>query len=629
MPAAPAGPEVRVLEGQWNKVYMSAAFRVPDLHSSKTTGMEVLGQLLGGDETSLLYRTFKYDKKLVDDISAFSYSLDRVGMFYISATLDADKAEQFWTELSTFMAGLDPTDFTDQELERAKLNLADSLFLAKETLAGLAGKLGSLEFLYGGQHVEPNYLAELARIGTDDLAALADEFLRPEALKACLLAPEGSGLKQAELTATLVKVWPVQDAAALAKADGAKTAEQVIELPGSSKLVLLPDATLPYTALSIFWRGGDSLLASDQQGVGALTAAALTRGTADMTATQIEDFLSDRAASMAAAAGRDTFSLSAKYPAWFSADMLGLVNDVLTGPSWPLKEIDLAKSDQIAAIHMREDKPIGLLFRRTFPFLFQDTHYRYLHQGEPEDVSEYAPETIRAYWQAQAAQPFVLAVCGTFDVAEMRAFAETLANGLTRESSEDAFAEPVWGAERDKTLTLPDRNQAHLLAAFPVPGTLDEEAGPGLQLLRAALAGQSGLLFRDLRDKQGLGYTVTALVWQAPETGFMAFYIGTDPEKLNQAKAGFQAKVALLAEKALPQEEIDRARNILSGEYFQEHQALLSRSREAASLMAMGRERTAERDLIERAQELTADDLLKLARTYLKWEDAYLIKVTP
>ena len=38
-----------------------------------------------------------------------------------------------------------------------------------------------------------------------------------------------------------------------------------------------------------------------------------------------------------------------------------------------------------------------------------------------------------------------------------------------------------------------------------------------------------------MRDKQGLGYTVTAFLWQLKKAGFLAFYIGSDPGKLDQA----------------------------------------------------------------------------------------------
>ncbi|MGE4551952.1 MAG: M16 family metallopeptidase [Desulfovibrionaceae bacterium] len=634
VPARGEGPSVTVIPGQWNKVYLGIAFPIPDLYSSRSVGLEALGQLLGGDDTSLLYRTFKYDKRLVDDISAYAFSLDRVGVFYISATLDADKVDQFWRELMTELADLDPEKFTDQELERAKLNLADSLFQAKETLSGLASKLGSFQFYYGGQYAEANYLFDLTQLTRGELSELARQYLRPDQLSACLLTPQADGnatspISAQALTDAAKTLWPDTAPAAPAAAaeNGAQTTE--IALPGGSRLVLLPDDTLPYTALSIYWPGGDGELTPDQQGLASLTAQVLTRGTEQMTATQIEDFLSDRAASVGASAGRDTFALNAKFPAWYADDILPLVSDMLTGPTWPLKEVDLAKEDQTAAIRLREDKPLGLAFRHLFPFLYQDGPYAYMTQGDPDGIARFAPGDVKAYWDRQSRLPFVAAVCGQFDPARLQAFADALAARLTTPGAAYAYDTPTWGADHQRTLPLPDRNQAHVLVVFPAAGTNDEQASAGLDLMRAVLAGQSGLLFRDLREDQGLGYTVTAFLWQAPKTGFLAFYIGTEPGKVDQAMQGFREVAQRLRSTPLPDAELTRAKNILAGEYYQDHQSLLSRSRQAASLMTQGYPRTREAERIERSKTLTAKDLQDLAAHTLDMDHAYVMQVLP
>ena len=124
-------------------------------------------------------------------------------------------------------------------------------------------------------------------------------------------------------------------------------------------------------------------------------------------------------------------------------------------------------------------------------------------------------------------------------------------------------------------------------------------------MLNAILSGQSGLLFRDLRDKQGLAYTVTSMVWQSRNTGFITLYIGTSPDKVDQSLDGFRKVLTDLAATPLPEEELSRARNILTGEYYQSHQSLISRSRQAASLVTRGFPRNYDDQLIDRAQRVT------------------------
>jgi len=402
-----------------------------------------------------------------------------------------------------------------------------------------------------------------------------------------------------------------------------------VALPGGSKLILLPDDTLPYTAMSMYWTGGDGELEPSQQGLAALTAASLTRGTLTMSATELQDFLSDHAASLGSTAGRNVFAVEAKFPTRFTDKVLPVLSETLTGPAFTQTEMERAKQDQIAGIKQSEDRPLGLAFRQLFPFLYKTGPYALLHTGTPEGVEQFTTADIIRFWSRQSMHPFTLAVCGDFDQAAMEKFASNIAQTLTAPTGKYAFTTPEWGKAREDALHLPDRNQAHVLMIFPTPGKIDQETTAKLELLRAALAGQSGLLFRDLRDKQGLAYTVTAMLWQSRNTGFMALYIGTGPDKVDQSLTGFKKVLADLKDTPLPQDEIDRARNILTGDYYQEHQSLLSRSREAASLQVRGFNLDYERQLIDQAQTVTPAEIQEMVKQYLTPDKAYLMKVTP
>lgn len=288
-----------------------------------------------------------------------------------------------------------------------------------------------------------------------------------------------------------------------------------------------------------------------------------------------------------------------------------------------------ARQDQIAAIKQREDRPLGLAFRRLFPFLYTSGPYSLLHQGMPDEVAKLTKSDILRFWGRQSMQPFTLAVCGQFDEKTITDFATKLASTMTAPGSEYQFVKPTWNTTHEEALHLPDRNQSHLLMVFPTPGKQDLAASARLELLKAALSGQSGLLFRDLRDKEGLAYTVTAFNWQSIKTGFMALYIGTSPDKVDASLDGFKRVLAELTSKPLPEQEVVRARNILMGDYYQEHQSLISRSREAASLMSRGMDRHYEQDLIEQAKTITPADLQDTVRQYLDPAKAYVFKVVP
>jgi zinc protease len=623
------GPHLVVVPGPWNKLYLALAFPAPDFLSSKMAGLDVLAQILGGDETSRLHRKFKYDLRLVDSISVGSSNLERSGILLVGATLDADKLPAFWEALLTELAAFDPAGITDQELARARTNIEAGLFLSKETLAGLARKISHQYAFEGGPQGEANYLQTVAGMDRAELSALYREYFRPEKMAVAVLTPKDSQVQAGPLLTVLHKRWPAKAAAKDGAGAAAARATRQVSLPGGGILVFQPDHTLPYTALSLAWPGGDGLLKPAEQGLSTLTASMLTRGTKKRSANQLEDFLADRAASLGASAGTETFALSAKFPSRFSADMLGLVREVLTSPAFAQRELERAREDQLNGIKRSEDQPLGLLFRNLPGILYASAPQSYKRLGLAEDVARMTPAQTGGFWARQSREPFVLSVCGEFDEAAITAFAQALERDLRVQPKAYAPLTPAWNPRARKTLTLQGRKQSHLLVVFPAPGRQDQEASARLAVLRAALAGQSGQLFMDLRDKQGLGYAVTAFLSQSRQAGYMAFYIATDPDKVPQAMEGFRKAAQDIRATPLPEDELARAKNILSGEYFQDRQSLLARSGEAAGALVQGFERDMERQLVERAQKVSAEDVRRVAEAVLKWDEAFVVQVEP
>lgn len=620
------GPNVQVVKGKWNKVYLGISFPIPGFDDVNTTGIDVLAQLMGGDKTSPFYRKYQYEKQLVDSISASAYSFERAGLIYITAVLDEDKVNEFWNELMNDLRTLKASEFKDEDLTRVRVNLEDSLFRSKETLSGLTSKLGMFEFFFGGEQGEKNYLDEVENVNREQLQNLIDTYIRPDRLQATILAPHDGELSETALTATVVKNWTSEKTVAKQKkTQDAVGKKEVIDLGNGRQLILIPDNTLPYVAIDMDFMGGDSLVKKDQEGLPVLAARVLTKGTGSLDAPAIEEFLADRAASIGASASRRTFSVSARYPARFSGDILKLFTQMVQEPAMAEEEVDREKTDQVASIKLREDQPIGLATRNLFPFLFTDSIYSYYHAGTPELVSKFTQDDVNGFWKKQKNMPWTLAIAGDFDRDAMVEFAKRLPEPT--EKRPEKFV-PTWNKEHTKSIPLKDRNQAHLFMIFEtVPLTSKDTAG--LELMQNILAGQSGLLFNDLRDKHGLGYTVTASSWQSTITGFTYFYIGTEPEKEEAAMDGFRRIIKEIQDKPLSAEQIKRGQNLMSGQYYRGHQSLGSRSAEAAGLATAQLPLSYNKDIVEQAQKLTPKDVQEIAKKYLNVDKAYILRVAP
>ncbi|MDR2891935.1 MAG: insulinase family protein [Deltaproteobacteria bacterium] len=642
------GPLISVEKGPWNKVYLGIAFPSVPLKDARTVHLDVLADLLGGGKTSYLYRKYKYEQQLVDSIYLSNYSFERLGMIYLGVTLDADKLETFWSALTQDLKGINEIAFSEKELERVKLNIEDDFFRARETLSGLTSKIGSNEFMQGGKYGEQSYLYALRNTTLRDVNGQMADLVLPSRISVAVLVPEDAqNVAEAKLKAELSAVWPAAQMDAVAPEAMVQTpSPEIIEIGQGRTLILLPDSTMPYFSANLMFTGGNVLLNEGSQGLGSTVAGLLTKGTAgsgknagttgaaeagesggvfNLSTKAYEDYLADRAAALSASSGNQSFGISLTAPERFRADLFSLLAATLESPAFLDDELERVKKNQIAGIIAREDQPLGLAFSRIFPFLFGDHPYGYPALGTPESVEKITPASVASFWQRQKAQPWVLAVCGSFSREEMIEAAKRLP---APQDPAVQVKNPVWSNGTELDLKLPGRNQYHLMLVFPTVG-LDHPDYPALNLLQSVLAGQSGLLFTELRDKQSLGYSVTAIPWNTQKAGALIFYIGTDPAKSEQARVGFEQIIGQLRSQALPEAELARGKNAIEGEYYRSHQSLGSRSAEAATMQVLGLPLDTARQQIAKSAAVTPEQLRQIAEKYLNLKNCRQVIVTP
>lgn len=623
---AAGGPRVEVTYGPWNKVYLGIALPAPALGDQRSIDLDVLAYALGGDGTSQFYRKYRYEKQLVDSISVGNMSLNRAGLFYMVAQLDADKVEPFWQEFTRDLAALDAGKITPDVIERARFNYEDGMDRASETLDGLTSWKATVQFELGGPQGEANVRHALAAVDSARLRQAQDLWLRPDQVRVRVLAPEKAKLP--DLDAILQHNWPApaverQKAAAAAEKVGKR---EIVDLGQGRTVILQPDRTIPYVSLEILRPGGNALLKPADQGLAQLTAATLTDGCGTRDLDAMERFVAERAASLSASAGVQSFTVSLTGPARFNADYFALLGDLLHKPTFAEKDVRRQADTLKAALVRRQDNPMSFMGSKINGFLFPGGQpYGFDGLGTAENQDRFGPGDVQAFWKQQNAQPWILSVAGDFDREKVLAFARSLP--VPTAPAVDV-PQPTWGADKRLPLSLPGRQQAHLLLAFHAV-QLDHPDAPALMLLESVLSGQSGLLFNKLRDEQGLGYTVTAFYRSLPEAGFMAFYIGTTPRNLDVARQGFSGIIKDIKTDLLPAELLAKGLNRMEGSYYRGRQSLGARADEAASERLLGQPQDFQKRLLEKAAKVTPEQLREVARKYLLVDKMYEVTLLP
>ncbi|MFW5968539.1 MAG: M16 family metallopeptidase, partial [Persicimonas sp.] len=188
--------------------------------------------------------------------------------------------------------------------------------------------------------------------------------------------------------------------------------------------------------------------------------------------------------------------------------------------------------------------------------------------GRASSVSEIDAERLREYYRMLIdPQRLVLAVVGDVDAARVEELSERYFSG--HDSSDPitpSLPDPKTPAEPTLTVGDLEKEQAHIIAGFPLP-PLAEVDKPPLDVLHAILSGQGGRLFYELRDRQSLAYSVRARVMLGLDAGAFSITIGTSPDKIEQAVEGIVDQVDILRSTGVTADEVERARRYLIGSH--------------------------------------------------------------
>jgi predicted Zn-dependent peptidase len=137
--------------------------------------------------------------------------------------------------------------------------------------------------------------------------------------------------------------------------------------------------------------------------------------------------------------------------------------------------------------------------------------------------------------------------------------------------------------------------------------------------------GMSSRLFQNIRERQGLAYSVYSDLSNYSDTGCVSVYAGTSLESSRKVVESILREFRDLKENLVPAEELRRAKDHLKGSLMLSLESTSSRmSNLARQEMYFHRFYTLD-ELVERIEAVTADDIARLANTFF---DAKQIALT-
>jgi zinc protease len=530
--------------------HLSLAWHIPEVTNPDVPALDLLATILGDGRSSRLYRRVREEAGLAFRIGAFSYTPGDPGLFGIDATLDPKKREKAEQLALRIIDEIKHAGATPEELAKAKKIALSHHLSALTTMSGQASDIGSNWFLTRNLNFSRDYLDAVQKVTLDDIKRVAANYLTENNLSVISLNPKGS---------------------LGAKAEGPKVAAaaevQKFELSNGLRLLVREDRRLPLVAMGAVFRSG--LLAETPQtnGITRLMAKVMLKGTKTRTAEQIANQIEAVGGSIASEGGNNSFNVQVGITKPDVKLGVELLSDVLLNATMQEKAIAREKEIQIAAIQQEEEQLTNVARNIMRQALFPQHPYALRSNGSVESVQRLTQKDLLEFRDRYVVgKNGVVFVFGDVNAAEVKQLFEQALGKMRPGELALKDVQPAMPLAKPESVeSRKDKAQGVIMVGFRGASLSSPDRYP-LELIDAASSDLGSRFFIRIREQMGLAYYVGANQMQGLVPGLFAFYLGTDPQKIEPVKTALLDEIRKLANEGLTPEELVRAKKKLIGQ---------------------------------------------------------------
>jgi len=644
--------------GDLSRTIVSIGYHVPGIKSKQAAALELLAVLLGQGRGARLNRALHETRGVVTEVAANYLGLADTGFFTVQMQLDPkriDSAEAaFFEEIERFRR----LTVSDGELQRAKAFLEKQIIDRMSTISGKAQMLAYFEAARGGYKLASKYIDQIQAVTAEQIQQVAAQYLtlnnatvheyEPRSAESRTFIAE----KYAEMINILVPStvraaiepneikeadeWPVAKQGNVRGAQ-TETRDIIINLGSQPvrnfstlrgpKAFVREDHSQPRIAVGLYFQGGRLLEDQNNNGLTELMLRMLLKGTAKLNAAEIAIQLEQLGGEIHIVNEPDFFGYTLDILSRNAEEGMRLLLDIIESPFFDspafdkkefARELAREKEAQLADIKKVRDsnwaRPLELFWQAVFP----NHPYGFPRYGSEAAIAAATEETIKAWYEKSIKRqlPVAMIVGDTDGSALVSRF---LADGFRRRDLDKSFKATVPSAPAAAKEQVEQRERQQTAQAVGFVGPKGDSADNfALDVIQSFTSGPGGRFLGELRDKQGLAYTVRTFNEPRFLSGAFICYLATSPENEQAARSVLENEFKKLAEGDISDAELERGKAAAIGSYNIAMQSHVSHALQYARAFFFGRQVEDVDAYQERIRSISKDDVKRVASSYFK-----------
>ena len=342
-------------------------------------------------------------------------------------------------------------------------------------------------------------------------------------------------------------------------------AKQTKTLPNGLGAVLVPYGTTPKATVSVIIKTGNLHESAQQVWLADLTGDVLKEGAAGMDATAIAKKAAAMGGEISIQVGAEDTRVSGSVLSENAADLIRLLADVVTKPSFPDSEVERIKKDMKRDLSVQKDVPQNKAMEKFVALMFGDHPYGRRYPTEAM-LDSYNTEKVKGFYSANyGALRTKVYVAGKFDEATaMQAVTEAFGTWTKGPAVSYPPANPSH-TQQKATIERVGAPQTTIVIGVPVIPPSDPNYVP-LRVANALLAGSFGSrMTRNIREDKGYTYSPQGVLQSGYRTAYWYELADVTSEHTADSLKEIQKEIERLQNEPPSADELKGFQNYVAG----------------------------------------------------------------
>ncbi len=376
-----------------------------------------------------------------------------------------------------------------------------------------------------------------------------------------------------------------------------------------------------------FWVGvGSKYEVAENNGISHFIEHMMFKGTDKLDPFQIASKFEDMGAMINAFTSKEATCYYFKVVDKYLKDSFSLLSDIFFNSAFDEEEMKREKNVVIEEINMGEDESEDICSDLISEAIFGKSSLGQTIIGTKKNVQRFSKDDIKTHISKYyVSHNTVISIAGnvTFEQAEQLVEEFVLPyyddGAETFDLPQNAFIQPCY-KERVK-----DFEQSNIAIAFPSVSALDLLASDQALLSILLGGGMSSRLFQNIREKQGLAYSVFSSPSAYFDKGFFGIYINNSLDNSEKVVRAVRNEIDALLCNGIKSEELERSKvQLISSLVFSQENVqsvMLSQGK-----WLLERSRKSPYDISERIAEIekcNTDSVLNFAKRIFDMDNVY------